>query len=215
MQNFSKKNHLNLGQRIPYPAILSWNFKKLVEISTFKFDKLLTFSKKKKKKLLKLWSESPFYGYFLSRITKKSYIWNQHPQIFLTEKLHKKPKLPYFVTKNSWLVFFSPTKPYLGILGEELFRKVLSHLKTAPSNLPSCKILRKKNCLTWGPKMTYFQIFGLGFQNNSCHIWNQHPHICLIAKCHEKTINVTSWTKSSWLVAFDQECLTWMFERKI
>ena len=162
-----------------------------------------------------MWSESPFYGYFLSRITKKSYIWNQHPQIFLTEKLHKKPKLPYFVTKNSWLVFFSPTKPYLGILGEELFRKVLSHLKTAPSNLPSCKILRKKNCLTWGPKMTYFQIFGLGFQNNSCHIWNQHPHICLIAKCHEKTINLTSWTKRSWLVAFDQECLTWMFERKI
>ena len=163
MQNFWKKDRLNLGQRIPFPAILSWNFKKLVEISTLKFDKLLTFSKKKKKKkkkLLKLWSESPFYGYFSSKLIKKScYIWNQHPQIFLTGKLHKKPKLTYFVTKNSRLVFFSPTKPYLGILGEELFRKVLSHLKTAPSNLPSCKILRKKKLPNLGTKNDLYPNF--------------------------------------------------------
>ena len=121
MQNFSKKNRLNLGQKITYLAFLSWNFKKLIfifEISTLKFVNLVNFSKQKKKKkkgLLKLWSESPFFGYFSSRITKKCcYIWNQDPRIFLTWTLHKKPKMPYFVTKNSWLLFFLTKKALFG-----------------------------------------------------------------------------------------------------
>ena len=117
-----KKSRLNLGQKITYLAFLSWNFKKLIsifEISTLKFVNLVNFSKKKKKKkkrLLKLWSESPFFGYFSSRITKKScYIWNQDPLIFLAQKLHKKQKMPYFVTKNSWLVFFFDQKSLIWV----------------------------------------------------------------------------------------------------
>ena len=123
-----KKSRLNLGQKITYLAFLSWNFKKLIfifEISTLKFVNLVNFSKQKKKKkkgLLKLWSESPFFGYFSSRITKKScYIWNQDPLIFLAQKLHKKQKMPYFVTKNSWLLFFLTKKASFGYFRGRIF----------------------------------------------------------------------------------------------
>ena len=34
-----------------------------------------------------------------------------------------------------------PKMPYLGIFGLELKKKLLSYLKSAPSNLPSCEIL--------------------------------------------------------------------------
>ena len=37
------------------------------------------------------------------------------------------------------------------------------------------------------PKMPYLGIFGLECLNNYCHIWNQHPQICLIAKFRQKT----------------------------
>ena len=87
---------------------LSWNFKNVIaifEISILKFVKLQNFSKKKKKKkehCLNCWAV--FFGYFSPRITKKS--WNQHPQIFETEKLHKKPKMSNFLTKNFWWFLF-------------------------------------------------------------------------------------------------------------
>ena len=35
--------------------------------------------------------------------------------------------------------------------------------------------------------MPYFSIFGLEFEVNYCHVLNQHPRICLIAKFCKKT----------------------------
>ena len=35
--------------------------------------------------------------------------------------------------------------------------------------------------------MPYLSIFGLEFLTNYCHILNQHPRVCLIAKFCEKT----------------------------
>ena len=46
---------------------------------------------------------------------------------------------------------------------------------------------------------------------NYCHIWNQHPQICQIAKFHEKTKMPKLGTKNALLGLFDQECLNWVF----
>ena len=61
--------------------------------------------------------------------------------------------------------------PYLSIFGLELFKQMLSYLKSAPSSLCNCKILQKKQkCLNFGPKMPYLGIFGQEFLGNYCHI---------------------------------------------
>ena len=39
----------------------------------------------------------------------------------------------------------------------------------------------------FGTKNTWFGYFGTGIWKRYCHIWNQHPRICLIAKVCEKT----------------------------
>ena len=44
-----------------------------------------------------------------------------------------------------------------------------------------------KFCLNFGLKLHYFGIFGLEFKGKCCHIWNQHPRICLIAKFYVET----------------------------
>ena len=57
--------------------------------------------------------------------------------------------------------------PRVGIFGLEFKQKLLSYLKSAPSNLSSCKISQKKQkCLNLEPKMPYLGIFGLEFENN-------------------------------------------------
>ena len=50
--------------------------------------------------------------------------------------------------------------PYLGIF-RLYFKKLLSYLISAPSNLSNCKILqRKKKCPNFRPNMPYLSIFG-------------------------------------------------------
>ena len=50
-------------------------------------------------------------------------------------------------------------------------KTILSYLKSAPWSLSNCKIL-------WNNKKD--------FEKKYCHIWNQHPRICLLAKFCEK-----------------------------
>ena len=45
--------------------------------------------------------------------------------------------------------------------------------------------------------MPYIGIFGQEFYKNYCHIWNQHPQICLIANFHEKNKNAKMWDKNA------------------
>ena len=55
--------------------------------------------------------------------------------------------------------------PYLGFLGSN-FERPLSCLKSAPSNLPCCKVSCKRSkFLNLGPKMPDFCILGLEFEN--------------------------------------------------
>ena len=46
-------------------------------------------------------------------------------------------------------------------------KKILPGLKSASSNLSTCKILRRNNCVNFGRKMSYLGIFGLDFENNT------------------------------------------------
>ena len=60
----------------------------------------------------------------------------------------------------------------LGIFGLEFLKMLLSYLKSTPSNLSHCKILRKKKqkYLKLGPKIRYLGIFGLEFLEDYSHI---------------------------------------------
>ena len=60
-------------------------------------------------------------------------IWNRHYQISLTAKFLEIIKMPKFGTKNHLLAYFWAT----------ICKKLLSYLKSAPSNLFNCKIYWK------------------------------------------------------------------------
>ena len=77
--------------------------------------------------------------------------------------------------------------------------------------MSNCKILEKKNNLSFGPKTAYLDIFGLEFYKYNCHISNELSQVCVIANfCRKKqTIKV-----------FDQKCyilvfLGWNFKKAI
>ena len=70
---------------------------------------------------------------------------------------------------------------------------ILSYLKSAPSNLPNCKILGKKlKGLTLGPKMAYLDIFGLEFENNIIIFETNTPNLstCKISWKNQKCLNL-------------------------
>ena len=57
-------------------------------------------------------------------------------------------------------------------------------------------------------------IFGLEFEKKYCHIWNQHPQICLIAKYHQIMKMTKFGTKSTlfgyfWARIFKNYCHIW------
>ena len=60
-----------------------------------------------------------------------------------------------------------PKMLYFGIFWLE-FQKLLSYLKSTPSNLSNCKFREKtpQKCLNLGPKMCNTEFFGLEFEKN-------------------------------------------------
>ena len=94
---------------------------------------------------------------------------NQRPRICLVAKFVAKIKILKFRSKNA-------------LFWDTIWKKLLSYLKSAPSNFSNCKFGEKKN---WGPKMCDSSIFLAEIWKKYCHIWNKHPRICLIAKYHE------------------------------
>ena len=89
------------------------------------------------------WPKMPYLGVFGQEFWKYfCHIWNKHPPICLIVK---------FCEKQEYLILGSKM-PYLGIFDQKCliwvslgknFKKLLSYLKSAPSNLSNCKILRK------------------------------------------------------------------------
>ena len=86
---------------------------------------------------------------------------------------------------------------YLSVLGCE-FEKPMSYLKSAPSNLPYCKVWCKNyKSLNLGRKMPYLHIFGLEFVNIIVIFNNQYPRICLVAKFGTKAKILKFGTKNA------------------
>ena len=68
------------------------------------------------------------------------------------DKFRGKTKMPKFGTKMPYLGIFDQKCMISVFLGWNL-KTILSYLKSAPSNLSNCKVLHKKKCLSFGPKM--------------------------------------------------------------
>ena len=82
----------------------------------------------------------------------------------------------------------------------------MSYLKSASSNLLTCKVLSKnKKTLNLGPKIPYLSIFGLQFNKIYYQIFNQYSQICNI-KFHLKQ-QQQQQQKYSW----DQIWSLWVF----
>ena len=103
-------------------------------------------------------------------------ILHQHPQIFSNTKFRPEIKILKFGTKTALVSHF----------GQE-FQKLMPYLKSASSNLSTCKVSSKnKSILNLGPKIPYLGIFGLEFNKDYYQIFNQHPQICEAINFHPK-----------------------------
>ena len=130
---------------------------------------------------------------FLSRESKKLRycgILYENPQIFPNKKFRPKIKLLKFGTKITLIKYF----------GLE-FQKAISYLKSASSNLLTCKVSFKNKSFKLGSKILYLGLFGLQFNKNYYQIFDQHCRICGNIKLHPKQKNC-SW---------DQKCSIWDF----
>ena len=72
----------------------------------------------------------------------------------------------------------------LEILGYN-FKKLLSYLKSVTN--PVRKFCEKTKLHKFGTKNALFGYFCTGVLKSYCHIWDEHPQICLTAKFFEKT----------------------------
>ena len=82
-------------------------------------------------------------------------------------------KMPKFGNKSALFEYFCA----------RILKILLSYLKSPPSNLSHCKILRKTKKPKFGTKNALLWYLWARILENYCHIWNQHLRICLITKC--------------------------------
>ena len=86
--------------------------------------------------------------------------------IFLCSKLCSSAILK-FEKKKCCILFFFIKNALFEYFWARILKKLLSYLKSVPSNLSICKFSRKKQkCLNLGPKMSYLGIF-----DQKCLIW--------------------------------------------
>ena len=93
-------------------------------------------------------------------------------------------------------------------------KELLSYLKSAPSNLPDCKLREKTKMSTFETKNVWFRYFWARIWKKYYHIWNLHPWICLIAKCREIMTMPKTDTKNAlfgyfWDKIFKNYCRIW------
>ena len=91
--------------------------------------------------------------------------------------------------------------PYLGIFGLEIAKTVVI-FQISTLKLSNCKFLEKTKTSKFGTKNMWFGYFAAGTWKQYCHIWNQQPRICLIAKYREITKMPKFGTKSASLEYF-------------
>ena len=149
-------------------------------ISTLEFVSLQNIVKQSKWK-------SALFAYFWARILKKyCHIWNQHLQIIIIVKFSKKQKC----------LNLRPKMPHLGIFDQKcliwvflgkIFRKTIVIFEISTLKFVYLQYFTKKQkCLNLDQN-AWFGYFWAGIWKQYCHIWNQHPRICLVAKFRGKT----------------------------
>ena len=105
-----------------------------------------------------MWDQNCLIWVFLGWNSKKLLccgILHQHPQMFLNTKFRPKIKILKFGTKTALTEYFQLE-----------LQKLMSHLKSASSNLLTYKVSSKNNkTLNVVPKIPYLGIFGLQLNN--------------------------------------------------
>ena len=159
--------------------------------------------------------------YFWAGIWKQYYhIWNQHPRICLIAKFREKTKIPKFGTKNALFGYFWARilKNYCHIWNQHLRISVIAKF-CEETKMP--KFGTKNDLLgIFDQECVIWVFLGKNVLKNYCHIWNQHPQICLFAKFHEKTKMPKFGTKNAWFMYFwariwKQYCHIWNQHRRI
>ena len=69
---------------------------------------------------------------------------------------------------------------YLGIFLVEILKSIVIFEKSSLKFVQFQTFPKNQKCLNLKPKMPYLGIFGVNFENDYCHICNQHPQICQI-----------------------------------
>ena len=118
-------------------VFFDWNLKRILSYLKSAHSDLYNWKLSSKKKMPKFWSKNAlFWGTILK---KYCHILNQHPRFWPTAKFgDKKKKMTKVGTKSTLFGYFEA-----GIL-----KKLLSYLKSTPSNLPNSKNFGKKQkCL--------------------------------------------------------------------
>ena len=158
-QNFMKKQKCqNLGPKIPCLGIFGLEFfENYCHIWNQHLRICVNAKFCEETKMLRFGTKCGLFEYFWPTVLyldifglefKKNYcdISSQHLWICLIAKDCEIIKMPTFGTKSALFGYFWPKTLYLDIFGLEFFKKLLSYLKSAPSNLRYCKILwRNKN----------------------------------------------------------------------
>ena len=91
----------------------------------------------------KFGTKNALFDYFYARFLKDyCHISNQHPRISLYPDFAKKQKCLYLRSKMSYLSIFD-RKCLIMVFLSSNFKKLMSYLKSAPSNLSNCKVLRR------------------------------------------------------------------------
>ena len=175
MQSFiqKQKKTSNLGPKIPYLGIFVLQFNKSYYKAfnqNVRICEIIEFHPKQKKINLRL--KILYLGIWAGLLKKYFHIWNQRPPISL---------ISIFFCKNGNSHIRDQKCLIWVFLGWKL-PEILSYLISASSNLSCCK----NKILKFGTKSAWFGYLGSGSWKYYCHIWNQHPRICLIAKFSEK-----------------------------
>ena len=124
-------------------------------------------------------TKSALFCYFWARILKNyCHIWNQHLRISLIAKFCEETKMFKIGTKSALFWVF---------LGKNFKKTIVIFEMTTLKFVYLQNFTEKQKCQNLGPKVSDFGIFSAGVWKQYCHIWNQHPRICLIAKICGKT----------------------------
>ena len=114
---------------------------------------------------------------------------NYRPRICLVAKFVAKIKILKFRSKNA-------------LFWDTIWKKLLSYLKSAPSNFSNCKFGEKTKMSKFGIKNVWFGYFWTG-------IWKKILSYLKSAPSNLSNCKI-SWNNENAII-WDQKCLVWVF----